>query len=94
VVSRNHDTTVPLDHVDIPAVVEAVTQLGKEAATHRFTREEKRALSDIVYTYRNQGTRTSENELLRIALNTMVADYRANGENSVLARVLAAARQE
>ena len=37
--------------------------LGKEAATYRFTQDEKRALSGIVYAYKEQGIKTSENEI-------------------------------
>jgi len=66
----------------------AVKQLGKEAATHRFTIEEKRALANIVFEYKDKQIRTSENEIARVAINFLVNDYRINGQNSILARVL------
>ena len=47
-------------------------------------------LSDIVYTYKRQGQKTSETEINRIALNYLLLDYREHGQQSVLARVLAA----
>ncbi len=72
----------------IETIRKAVKQLGKEAATHRFTLEEKKLLRDIVYTYETRGVRTSENEITRIAIHSLVQDYRDNNENSVLARVL------
>ncbi len=56
----------------------------------RLTAEEKARLADIVYTYKRQGKKTTENEINRIAVNYMVHDYKANGERSVLARVIAA----
>ena len=65
-----------------------VKQIGKEAATHRFTLEEKNILADIEYSYRRQGIRTSENEIARIAVNYLSQDYRINGETSILAKVL------
>ena len=65
-----------------------VKQLGKEAATHRFTGEEKRAIADLVYTYHRQGYRTSENEITRIAVNWLLLDFKERGEQSVLARML------
>lgn len=65
-----------------------VKQLGKEAATHRFTVEEKRALADLVYTYHRQGYRTSENEITRIAVNWLLLDFKGRGEQSVLSRML------
>jgi hypothetical protein len=41
-------------------VRKAVKQIGKEAATHRFTLDEKNLLADIEYTYKRRGIRTSE----------------------------------
>lgn len=82
-VSRYHDATVEV-------VRRAVKEFGKEAATHRFTEEEKKAIADILYAYKSQGIRTSENEVTRIAVNFIVDDYRANGENSILDKVLKA----
>src|SRR4030095_12417166 len=47
-VSRYHDTMAPRQDADIFEVVrKAVKQLGKEAATHRFTLAEKNLLADI-----------------------------------------------
>jgi hypothetical protein len=87
----NHATTVSRYHdAIIETVRKAVKELGKEAATHRFTIEEKKAVADIIYAYKNQGTRTSENEITRIAVNFIVDDYRENGENSILDKVLKA----
>ena len=101
VIPRHHDTTVSSQHgpamatehsTIAPATVEhirkAVRQFGKEAATHRFTQEEKRLLADIVYTYERRGYRTSENEITRIAIQWLMLDYQADGEASVLGRVL------
>ena len=88
-VSRNHDTTTPLPEVDVFEVVrKAVKQIGKEAATHRFTLEEKNLLADIEYTYKRRGIRTSENEITRIAINYVIAEYKQNGEESILAKIL------
>jgi hypothetical protein len=92
-----HDTTIPR-HLDtvIPrhrdAILEttrrAVKQFGKEAATHRFTMEEKRALKSVERDYEDKGIRTSENEITRISVNYMLEDYRLNGDKSILAHVL------
>ena len=86
--SSNHDTVVSRYQDTIEVIRKAVKELGKEAATYRFTQEEKRMLADIVYAYRGRGIRTSENEITRIAINALVEDYRQNGENSTLAKVL------
>lgn len=68
----------------------AVKVFGKEAATFRFTEEEKRTLADLVYTYRVRKLRTSENTITRIGVNFILVDYRENGEHSILHKVLLA----
>ena len=88
---RHHATMTPLAQSDIiESVRKSVKQIGKEAATHRFTLEEKNLLTDIEYTYKRQGIRTSENEITRIAINFFIEDYRHNGEQSILAKILKA----
>ena len=96
---RYHDTTIPSNHasiqpsihgVSIDVVRKAVKEFGKEAATHRFTEAEKKEIADLIYTYKNTGIRTSENEVTRIAVNFIIGDYKENGENSVLHKILEA----
>ena len=95
--SSLRDTTQPRHHgiktpryqdSTIEAVRKAVREFGKEAATHRFTSEEKKAIADIVHTYRKKGIRTSENQIARISVNFVVRDYEENGASSFLAKVL------
>ena len=87
----NRDTTTPRYHDTIVEIIRAsVKVFGKEAATHRFTPEEKRAIRDIVYAYEGRGIRTNENEISRIGVNFLVEDYRENGESSILHKVLKA----
>ena len=89
--SSNHATMPPSIHgVGIDIVRKAVKEFGKEAATHRFTESEKKELADLIYTYKNRDIRTSENEITRIAVNFIVQDYKENGENSVLHKILKA----
>ncbi|MFN8495566.1 MAG: hypothetical protein U0350_48685 [Caldilineaceae bacterium] len=93
--SNPNATESPRYHATVTAtqletVRKAVRQLGKEAATHRFTGEEKQALAAVVYAYACRGCRTSENELTRIAINWLLLDYQAQGEQSVLAQVVQA----
>lgn len=73
----------------LESVRKAVKLIGKEVTYIRLTAEEKRQMTELVYTYKQKGIKTSENELGRIAINFLVADYRQKGETSVLARVLA-----
>jgi hypothetical protein len=74
----------------IAAVRKVVKSPGKEVSFTRLTPEEKSQLADIVYTYKRQGQKTSENEINRIAINSLLLDYKENGQHSILARVLAA----
>jgi hypothetical protein len=93
-VSRYQDTTIPQVYgVAIEIIRKAVKEFGKEAATHRFTEAEKKEIADLLYTYKNRGIKTSENEIARIAVNFVVEDYKVNGENSVLHKLLKALRE-
>jgi hypothetical protein len=74
----------------VESIRKAVKYVGKEAFFGRFTPEEKRMMADIAYTYKRSGMKTSENEIARIAVNFIVADYNANGKNSLLEQVIAA----
>ena len=86
---RPRDTVIPRYHNElVEKIRKAVKKLGKEAATHRFTLEEKKTLGDIVYQYKGQSIRTSENQIARISINFLIEDYRENGKNSILARVI------
>lgn len=100
-VSRHHDTMTPSNHdtatpwyhdTTIEHLRKTVKTIGKEAATHRFTVEEKRAIRKIVYTLEGDSIFTSENEIVRIAINHAIEDYKKNGKSSLLARVLKALR--
>lgn len=73
---------------DLEAIRQVVKQVGKEAATYRLTREEKQQLGELVYRYGQQGYRTSENEITRIAINWLLRDQRSRGPQSVLAQLL------
>ena len=101
-VSRHHDTVTPryqdthtpqVHGVVIELIRKAVKEFGKEAATHRFTEAEKKELADLIYTYKNRGIKTSENEITRIAVNFVTEDYKVNGENSVLHKILKALKE-
>ena len=63
---------------------------GREVSYIRLTPEEKAQLAKIVYGFRSRGKKTTENEINRIAVNFMILDYRANGEESLLAKVIGA----
>jgi hypothetical protein len=90
---RYHDTMIPRHHEAeersiLEEIRKAVKQIGKESATQRLTLEEKQQLRDIEYAYQRLGIITSGNEIIRIAINYVVREYKYNGENSILAKVL------
>ena len=76
--------------ISIEAVRRIVKVVGREVSFCRISPEEKAKLAEIVYTYKRRGVRTSENEINRIALNAILLDYATNGEQSLLARTIAA----
>jgi hypothetical protein len=78
-----------ISHEDlIERIRKTVKSLGNKVSFTRLTPEEKGRLADIVYTYKRQGVRTSENEINRIAINLLIEDFQSHGEDSVLAKVL------
>ena len=82
-VPRYHDTMVE-------TIRKAVKAIGKEAATYRFTQDEKKALAEIIYAFRLRGIRISENEIARIAINFLFNDNLVNKKESVIERVVEA----
>lgn len=74
----------------IECIRKRVKSVGKEITSLRLTPAEKSDLSELVYTLKRRGIRTSENEINRIALNIMLADFKAKGQSSLIARVIEA----
>jgi hypothetical protein len=78
----------------VETIRKTVKQVGKDTLFVRLTADEKHQVASVVYAlnemYRGEGRKTSENEIGRIGLNFLLEDYKVNGEQSILARVLAA----
>ncbi len=98
----NHDTEVSSGHgivvsryqaTTIEFVRKSVKEFGKEAATHRFTLSEKRAISNIVHSLNMQGIRTTENEITRIAINFVIEEFNRQEKDSLLGLVLQALKK-
>lgn len=85
--ASKHASTLATE-TDFTAIHKTLKLIGKEVLYVRLTQEEKNQVADIEYTYQRQGIKTSGNEIGRIALNVLLADYKANGENSILAKML------
>lgn len=85
----NHATMVASNHDTMTySICAALKDFGKEAATHRFTVGEKAQLSEILFAHRKKGVRTNENEVTRIAINFVIADFKNKGDESILSKVL------
>jgi hypothetical protein len=89
-VSRYQNTTVSMEYDEdiIEIIRKGVKQIGKEPATQRLTVKEKQDLKEIEFNYLKEGIRTNANEIIRIATNYIVNDYKNNGENSILHKVI------
>jgi hypothetical protein len=78
----------------IETIRKTVKQVGKDTLFVRLTPDEKHQITSVVYTlnemYRGEGRKTSENEIGRIGINFLLEDDKTNGEQSILAKVLAA----
>ena len=74
----------------IETIRKTVKSLGTKVSFTRVTPEEKGRLADIIYTYKRQGVKTSENEINRITMNFLIEDFHKNGKESVLAQVIEA----
>jgi hypothetical protein len=90
-----HASTVASMQDDIVETIrKTVKQVGKDAFFVRLTADEKHQIASVVYAlnemYRGEGRKTTENEIGRIAVNFLLEDYKANGRESILAKVLAA----
>jgi len=73
---------------DFKSILKTLKFIGKEVLYVRLTPEEKNQVNEIEYTYQRQGIKTSGNEIGRIALNVLLDDYKVNGEQSILAKML------
>lgn len=87
--SKRASVLADSDEQLIASIRRTVRATGKEVVYVRLTPSEKAQLADIVYTYKRLGQRTTDTEVGRIAVNYIIQDYTNNGENSILARVLA-----
>ena len=96
VTSRNHDSSTArrrdvssaIDDDFIEEVRKAVRLVGTNNSSHRLTNEEKEAITDIIYALKKKGFNTNENQIARIAIDYLIADFRKNKQSSFLTRML------
>jgi len=71
----------------IATISNAVLEVGKEASIYRLNKNEKLALTEIIFQFRISGKRISENEIVRIAINFVLLNYQNKMDTSILTRV-------
>lgn len=73
---------------NIETIRASLKQSNEKSTNYRLSETEKEMLVDVVYSFKKQGLRTSENEIMRVALNSLLLDYNERAEASILAQVL------
>jgi len=86
--TRIINTRETLDDGALESIRKEVKMFGKEAATHRFSKKEKEAITDLIYGFKKKNIQTSENEIARIAINFIIIDFKKNKNYSVLENIL------
>lgn len=82
---RHRATTAASDQDTMAATIQtSLMEIGKEAATYRLTRNEKKKIAEIVYSLKMKNIRITENEIMRIALNALLYDYEKDKSKSIL----------
>ncbi len=70
-------------------VAKRLADYGKKAASYRFTDEERDDLKIIVSKFwANDRIDTTANEIMRIAVNQLIHEYKIKGKDSSLAQIL------
>lgn len=70
---------------DTDAVLDVVTQVGKESSPLRVTPYENERLDAVIYMFKSKKKlRTDKTEIVRCALNYILDDYDKRGDSSLL----------
>lgn len=87
--SREQASELASYHASVLAKIsKVIREIGKEVSYTRLTQDEKRRVLDIIYNFKSDGVKTTENELMRIALNLLLEDYDLQKEGSILHKIL------
>jgi len=82
---HHHATAAASDQDTMAATIQTnLMEIGKEAATYRLTRNEKKKIAEIIYSLKVRNIRITENEIMRIALNALLYDYEKDKSKSIL----------
>jgi len=85
---RKHATMTPRHHDSmIATIARSVREVGKEVSTYRLTMQEKDSLAEIIYHFRREKCRLSENEIARIAINILIDDFKTDKKSCMLSRI-------
>lgn len=85
-ISRYQDIKISDNIEDIRSIVKDV---GRETSPLRITTYETERLEDALHQIKKkQKLKSDKNQVVRIALNNLLADYEKNGKDSILVQVL------
>jgi len=85
---RKHDIMTPSYHDSMIAkIARTVREVGREVKTYRITPQENNALVEIIYFFRRNKYRLSENEIARIAINLLIEDFERDKKSCMLSRI-------
>lgn len=73
-VSSNHNAT-------IAKIARIIRKKGTNASTYRFTSSEKQSLLKIIYKFRRQEIKITENDIVRIAINFLIENFETEKED-------------
>ena len=93
--ASNREPAIAISEEIVAAVRQELRQPGHRQATYRMTAKEKKGLKDLRLKYFDdeRGLITSDNEMVRAAVNFVLKDFEENKGKSFLARVLEALNQ-
>lgn len=85
---RQFPRAVSKDDDYVETIRLALKEVGKETTSYRLHEKEKEALDEMLYQLKRRKLKSNENEVMRIAINFILGDYQANGDQSILVRAL------
>lgn len=78
----------PLDEATKRQLLDLLAREHRTHNTFRYGQEELDAVRDIVYEMEvRRGVKISRNDVMRLALNYLIEDYRAQGDDSIIVRL-------
>ena len=86
---RNKDKDITISgYQNLEEIRKTVKPLGRVVSCLRLTEQEKVGLADLCYAKKRMGFKTSETQIIRVALCMLLAEHGALKKESTLSKVL------